>query len=81
MFNLWGAQVEEDDTMTAYIATTATAASSSSSETTGLRTPNSRTDMVSFRQESRYVKAEVNLVNGFTTALGADVEFTPTSKV
>ncbi|MHC4361852.1 MAG: hypothetical protein ACYSTZ_03410 [Planctomycetota bacterium] len=42
---------------------------------------NSRTKMANFRDEARYHRAEFSITGGFTQALGADVEFTPSGKV
>jgi len=38
-------------------------------------TPNTRSGMANFRAEGRYVRVEHTITGGFTTALGADVEF------
>jgi len=42
---------------------------------------NSRTGMANFRSEGRYVRIEDTIAGGFTTAIGADVDFTPQGKV
>lgn len=42
---------------------------------------NSRTNMANFRSEGRYVRGELTITGGFTTAIGADIEFTPQGKV
>lgn len=44
-------------------------------------TPHSRTGMAPFRSEGRYVRIEVTLAGGFTTVLGADIDFAPAGKV
>ena len=44
-------------------------------------TPHTRTGMAAFRSEGRYVRIEVTLAGGFTTVLGADIDFTPQGKV
>ena len=44
-------------------------------------TPHSRTGMAPFRSEGRYVRIEVTLAGGFTTALGVDIDFAPQAKV
>ena len=38
--------------------------------------PNTRSGMANMRAEGRYVRVETTITGGFTTALGADVEFT-----
>lgn len=43
--------------------------------------PNSRTGMANFRAEGRYVRIENTITGGFTTAMGADIEFSPRGKV
>ena len=42
---------------------------------------NSRTKMANFRSEGRYVRGELTITGGFTTAIGADIEFTPQGNV
>jgi len=42
---------------------------------------NSRTQMANIRREGRYVRAEITIAGGFTTFLGADVEFSPQGRV
>lgn len=42
---------------------------------------NSRTKFANVRAEGRYVRGEVTITGGFTTAQGADVEFSPQGKV
>ncbi len=42
---------------------------------------NSRTKYANFRSEGRYVRAEITITDGFTTVLGADVEYTPSGNV
>ncbi len=44
-------------------------------------TPNTRTNYANFRSEGRYVRAEVTITGGFTTAQGIDVDFAPAGKV
>ena len=40
-----------------------------------------RSGMANFRSEGRYVRAEVTIAGGFTTAMGADVDFTEQGRV
>lgn len=42
---------------------------------------NSRTNMANFRSEGRYIRMEVTLSDGFTTAMAADVDFAPQGRV
>lgn len=42
---------------------------------------NSRSNMANFRSEGRYVRGEVTITGGFTTALGADIDVRPAGKV
>lgn len=42
---------------------------------------NSRTNMANFRSEGRYVRAEFTITGGFTTAWGADVDFSAQGQV
>ena len=42
---------------------------------------NSRTNMANFRSEGRYVRAEVTISGGFTTAIGADIDVTTQGRV
>ena len=43
-------------------------------------TPNTRSGMANMRAEGRYVRVENTIAGGFTTALGADVEFAANGK-
>jgi hypothetical protein len=42
---------------------------------------NSRTGFANMRSEGKYHRAEITIADGFTSALGADVDFTPAGKV
>ena len=42
---------------------------------------NSRTKFASMRKEGRYIRAEVTLADGFTTFIGADIDFEPQGRV
>lgn len=44
-------------------------------------TPNTRSGKANFRSEGRYVRAELTITGGFTTALGADVDFAAKGRV
>ncbi len=48
---------------------------------TATATPNTRTNLASFRQAGRYARVEITVSNGFTTIMGADVDFTPRGNV
>ena len=45
------------------------------------RSVNSRSKMANFRSEGRFIRGEITITGGFTTALGADVEFSPAGQV
>ena len=42
---------------------------------------NTRSNTANFRAEGRYHRAELTVTGGFTTIMGADVDFTPQGKV
>lgn len=42
---------------------------------------NTRSNMANFRAEGRYVRAELTITGGFTTANGLDIDFTPAGRV
>ena len=42
---------------------------------------NGRSNMANFRSEGRYIRAELTITGGFTTALGADVDFSEQGRV
>lgn len=42
---------------------------------------NSRSNMANFRAEGRYHRTELTITGGFTTCMGADIDFTPQGKV
>jgi hypothetical protein len=78
---LWGAMIEEGRFYPGgYIASAASSGTSTEHETVPI-TPNSRTGIADFRDEARYHKIKVKVSGGFTTIMGADVEFTPAGKV
>jgi hypothetical protein len=78
---LWGAMIEEGSFYPGgYIASAASSGTSTEHETVPI-TPNSRTGIADFRDEARYHKIKVKVSGGFTTIMGADVEFTPAGKV
>jgi len=76
----WGAQLEAASRASGYIKTEAATASENFDYTVA-QTVNSRTNMANFRKEGRYGRVEVTIEGGFTTAQGADIEFTPQGKV
>lgn len=54
---------------------------SDSTEWTTATSVNSRSGIAPFRKEGRYLRVSVSVSGGFNQILGADVDFTPTSKI
>ena len=42
---------------------------------------NARSGMANFRSEGRYIRTELTITGGFTTAMGADIDFTEQGRV
>ena len=76
----WGAMCELGSTPGSYIKTT-TVTASDTINWSEFTAPNSRTEMADTRSEGKFHRAEVTIAGGFTTAMGADIEFSPAGKV
>jgi hypothetical protein len=77
---VWGAMVEQVSALGQYIKSTATAGTATLDQTTE-STINSRSGVAAFRAESRYHRVRLRVNGGFTTILGADIEYYPTGEI
>jgi hypothetical protein len=76
----YGVQIELASSMGEYVETEG-AVVSSQVQTSPEQTINSRSGIAGFRVESRYHKIKIRASGGFTTILGADVEFEPSGEI
>jgi hypothetical protein len=77
---VWGSQLEEAAAPSGYIKTTTVAATSSLTTSTE-SSVNARSGIAPFRDESRYHRVKFRVAGGFTTILGADIEFEQSGEI
>lgn len=77
---VWGLMVEQSDSVGEYIESGVTVGSVTLDQTTE-SSINSRSGVAPFRSDSRYHRVRLRVSGGFTTILGADVEYYPTGEI